>query len=128
MVTQITKDIKISVEIVYKNEFSDPGKFHYLFSYRVLIENQGEQSVQLLRRRWNIFDSNGETREVEGEGVVGQQPVIEPGAVYEYESACNLKTDMGRMYGTYMIQRVIDGKKFEVHIPEFQMIVPYRLS
>ena len=67
-------------------------------------------------------------REVEGEGVVGQQPVLEPGEVHEYVSGCNLKTTMGKMVGTYLMERVIDGRRFRVNVPEFLLVVPYRLN
>ena len=75
-----------------------------------------------------ISDSNGEMRQVEGEGVVGQQPVLEPGQSHQYISGCNLKTNIGKMAGTYLMERIIDGKKFQVKIPEFTMIVPYKLN
>jgi ApaG protein len=75
-----------------------------------------------------IFDSNGTVREVEGEGVVGQQPVLEPGEVHEYVSGCNLRSSMGKMAGTYLVERIIDGKQVRVNIPEFTMIVPYKLN
>jgi ApaG protein len=84
--------------------------------------------VQLLRRHWHIFDTNGEVRQVEGEGVVGQQPVLEPGESHQYISGCNLKTTIGKMTGTYLMERIIDGKKIKVKIPEFTMIVPFKLN
>ena len=84
--------------------------------------------MQLLRRHWYIYDSNGTVREVEGEGVVGLQPVIEPGEIHEYVSGCNLRTSIGKMTGTYLVERVVDGKQFQVQIPEFNMIAPYRLN
>ena len=82
----------------------------------------------LLARHWFIFDSNGAKREVEGEGVIGQQPVIEPGQSHEYVSGCNLKTDMGSMKGEYKMSRLIDNSIFNVIIPEFYMIAPYRMN
>lgn len=75
-----------------------------------------------------IFDSNGTKREVDGEGVVGLQPVIEPGNHHEYVSGCNLKTDMGSMKGFYEMIRIVDGQRFNVNIPEFQLITPYKLN
>jgi len=80
----------------------------------------------LLRRQWFIFDTNGTVREVEGEGVIGLQPVLEPGEIHEYVSGCNLKTTIGKMMGSYLMERMIDGKQFFVEIPEFNLIVPYR--
>lgn len=128
MVNKITDGVKISVETIYQPEYSNPANEHFMFAYRVNIENLTENSVQLLNRHWNIFDSNGTKREVEGEGVVGQQPVIEPGDTHEYVSGCNLKTDMGSMKGSYEMERVVDGVKFRVNIPEFYLIAPYKLN
>ncbi len=128
MVTKITDGVKISVETIYQPEYSNPANEHFMFAYRVNIENLTENSVQLLNRHWHIFDSNGTKREVEGEGVVGQQPVIEPGNTHEYVSGCNLKTDMGSMKGSYEMERTVDGVKFRVNIPEFYLIAPYKLN
>lgn len=128
MVTQISKGIKITVTTNYREEFSAPDKNHFLFSYRISIENYCDYPVQLLRRHWYIFDSCFHYDEVEGEGVIGQQPVLQPGQVYEYESACNLMSDMGRMHGTYLMERVSDGYRFYVEIPEFELVHPARFN
>ena len=128
MVTQVTKGIKITVTPIFREEFSNAEKNQFLFSYHVVIENNNDYTVQLLRREWNIFDSNGAFSQVEGEGVIGQQPLIEPGDAYEYESACNLKTDIGKMQGTYLMQRKLDGLYFKVEIPEFELIALHRLN
>lgn len=128
MVTKITDGVKISVETIYQPEYSNPANEHFMFAYRVNIENLTENSVQLLNRHWQIFDSNGSKREVEGEGVVGQQPVIEPGDMHEYVSGCNLKTEMGSMKGSYEMRRIVDGQNFRVNIPEFYLIAPYKLN
>lgn len=128
MVTAITLGVKISVETTYQDDHSDPGNNHFIFAYRITIENLTDYTVQLKRRQWFIFDSNGIQREVEGEGVVGEQPVIEPGESHSYVSACNLNTDMGSMSGNYLMHRLADNKDFIVAIPEFELIVPYRLN
>lgn len=128
MVTAVTSGVKISVVTEYRDYHSNPHNSLYLFSYQITIENTNDFAVQLLRRNWHIQDSNGEKREVDGEGVVGQQPIIEPGCKFEYDSACNLNSDMGSMYGSYTFQKVLDGTTFEVDIPEFQMLVPYRMN
>ena len=128
MISQITKGVKITVRTVFQPELSRPETRHFLFTYKIFIENKSEYTVQLLRRRWNIFDSNGEHRVVEGEGVVGQQPVIAPNEIYEYESACNLNTDMGKMKGIYQMMRIVDKENFYVEIPEFKLIAPQRLN
>ena len=128
MVTYITDGVKVSVETIYQPEYSNPSNDHFMFAYKVTIENLGNYSVRLLSRHWYIFDSNGAKREVEGEGVVGQQPVIEPGSAHEYVSGCNLKTDMGSMKGEYQMSRLIDNTIFNVQIPEFYLIAPYRMN
>ena len=128
MVTAITQGVKISVNTVYQEEYSNPDKEHFMFAYQITVENLSDYSIQLMRRQWFIFDSNGTQREVEGEGVVGLQPLIEPGESYSYVSGCNLTTDMGSMSGTYLMQRTADQVEFSVDIPEFHLIVPYRLN
>src|SRR5690606_30825577 len=105
MTTQITEGIKVSVEPVFKSAYSDPTNGHFLYSYKVRIENIGEHSIQLLRRHWYIYDSCRGTREVQGEGVVGLQPVILPGEHHEYVSGCHLNTDIGSMWGSYTMRR-----------------------
>jgi len=126
MVSKTTLGIRISVQSQYQDMYSRPEQRHFFFSYRITIENTTDHSVQLLRRHWHIFDSCFAHHEVEGEGVVGQQPVIAPGETYSYESACNLTTDIGSMQGSYLMQREIDGTTFEVRIPEFVLMAETR--
>jgi ApaG protein len=128
MVTAITQGIKISVDTIYQDEYSNPEKEYFMFAYQISIENLSDYAIRLMRRQWFIFDSNGTRREVEGEGVVGLQPVIEAGESYSYVSGCNLTTDMGAMSGNYLMHRVADHTDFTVDIPEFELIVPYRLN
>lgn len=128
MVTAITQGVKISVATLYQEEYSNPDKEHFMFAYQITIENLSDYAIQLMRRQWFIFDSNGTQKEVEGEGVVGLQPTIEPGESHSYVSGCNLTTDMGSMSGTYLMHRVADNTDFSVDIPEFHLIVPYRLN
>lgn len=128
MYKAITKDVKVSVETFYQESASHPDSGHFVFAYRITIENHGENTLKLLRRHWHIVEGSGEKREVEGEGVVGQQPVIEPGRRHQYISGCNLQSEMGKMYGTYLMERQMDGTTFEVEIPEFYMIVPYKYN
>lgn len=128
MVTETTEGVKISVETLYQAEYSNPAGEHFMFAYKIRIENLSDYAVQLLRRQWVIFDSNGIHREVEGEGVVGQQPVILPGDHHEYVSGCNLRTEIGSMRGSYQMQRLLDTKTFAVNIPEFHLICPCRLN
>ncbi len=128
MDTTTTQGVKVSVTTNYLPDYSSPGQQHFVFAYKINIENNSEFTVKLLRRHWFIHDSNGIVREVEGEGVVGQQPVLEPGESYEYVSGCNLKTGIGKMRGTYQMERLVDGKQITVIIPEFVLIVPYKLN
>ncbi|WAC41783.1 Co2+/Mg2+ efflux protein ApaG [Pedobacter sp. SL55] len=128
MVTAITQDVKISVDTIYQDEHSNPANGHFMFAYRIHIENLSDYEIQLMRRQWFIFDSNGTVREVEGEGVVGAQPVIASGDSYSYVSGSNLKTDIGSMRGRYLMHRSVDNTEFMVDIPEFQLIVPFRLN
>lgn len=128
MPTAITNDVKITVETAYQNErISNPNGEH-MFAYRITIENHGEYTVKLLRRHWFINDLNFDKSEVEGEGVVGLQPVLEPGEKHQYVSGCALRSDIGAMHGTYLMERQIDGKKFEVDIPEFYLVAPFRMN
>ncbi len=128
MVAAITEGIKISVRTEYQPEYSSPYNMHYVFIYKILIENTSDYTVQLLRRHWLIYDTDSSIKEVEGEGVVGQQPILESGDSHSYVSGCNLKSSIGKMKGTYTMERIIDGKKFEVTIPEFNLIAPFRYN
>lgn len=128
MVTSITQGVKISVETIYQDDYSNPANEHYMFAYRINIENLSDYTIQLKRRFWLIFDSNGTQRTVDGEGVVGLQPIMQPGQSHSYISNCHLTTDMGSMSGNYLMQRLADGTEFTVDIPEFQLITPYRLN
>lgn len=126
MVTEITKGIKVCVETEYQPSYSSPSQYHYVFTYKVTIENQSEHTIQVLRRHWFISDAAYKMREVEGEGVVGQQPILEPGQYHKYVSGCNLKSGLGKMTGTYLIERIVDGQRFEVTIPQFSLIAPFK--
>jgi len=128
MKTKSTAGIKISVETFYQANQSHPFASHYFFAYRITIKNISDYTVQLKKRHWYIFDSNGIKSEVEGEGVVGKQPILAPGQSYQYVSGCSLTTVMGKMHGIYLMEREIDGKLFNAKIPEFLMIVPYKLN
>ena len=128
MVTEITQGVKVSVETEYQPSYSSPSKYHYVFTYRITIENKSEFTVQLLRRHWHIHDAGFVVREVEGEGVVGQQPVLEPNQSHQYVSGCNLKSGIGKMSGFYLMERIVDGMRFEVTVPEFHIVTPLRLN
>jgi len=99
-----------------------------VFAYRIDIRNDSEYTIKLLRRHWYISDVNTGVREVEGEGVVGRQPVLEPGETHQYVSGCNLKSGVGKMRGTYLMERVANAEQFRVNIPEFTLMVPFRMN
>ena len=122
MVTAITKGIQVSVETTYQPDFSNPQQHHYVFTYKVRIDNKSNHTIQLMRRRWEIFDAAETRKIVEGEGVVGQQPILEPGESHTYVSGCNLKSGIGKMRGSFTLEKLRDGQLWEIVIPEFQLI------
>ncbi|MCO5233027.1 MAG: Co2+/Mg2+ efflux protein ApaG [Chitinophagales bacterium] len=128
MFVAITRDIKITVESYYQEEYSNPKLGSYLYAYRITIVNQSNHIVQLLKRHWYIKDSFGTQKEVVGDGVIGETPIIHPNQSYKYISGCNLSSDFGQMHGTYLMQKVSDGKTFKVNIPHFSLIAPYKLN
>jgi ApaG protein len=123
----LTKGIRVSVESVYLPDRSSPGTHQYVFAYTVRIANEGPQTAQLRTRHWVITDGNGKVQEVRGEGVVGKQPVLEPGEAFEYTSGCVLETPHGTMHGTYQMVRN-DGVEFDAEIAPFLLAVPHSLN
>lgn len=128
MVRQITEGISVSVETIYQPAQSDSLRSEFLFAYRITIQNLSDVPMQLLRRHWNIADSSGVRREVDGDGVVGHQPIIEPGSKYQYSSAVDLHSEIGKMSGYYEMQNFYNKSKVSIAIPEFQLIVPHKLN
>src|SRR6187431_2570035 len=128
MVSMISEGVEVSVETFYQQDYSNPMLSEYMFAYRITIENHNSFPVKLHSRHWYIFDSNGEYREVEGEGVVGVQPTISSGDNYQYVSGCNLKSEMGRMHGTYVMGNLDTQIQFEVNIPNFEMVTPFNYN
>jgi ApaG protein len=128
MVRTSTDNIEITVEVKFWPPHSIPKDNHYFFVYFIGIHNRSDDTVQLMRRHWDIRDSVGESRVVEGEGVVGETPVLDPGEKFEYNSGCNLSSDIGFMKGYYTLIRLRDGKEFNVDIPRFDLIVPAKLN
>jgi ApaG protein len=122
----ISEGVQVSVETFYQPDYSNPIQSEFMFAYRITLENHNTFPVKLHRRNWKIFDSNGSNREVEGEGVVGVQPTIPPGETYQYVSGCNLRTEMGKMKGTYQMENLNNKQIFQVDIPAFEMIVPMK--
>lgn len=126
MYTRTTNDITVTVNPVYLEDQSSPGDHHFVWAYRVRIENHGDHTVQLLRRHWKITDAMGRMQEVQGSGVVGEQPVLQPGDSYEYTSGTPLPTPSGIMVGRYQMETE-GGDKFEVDIPAFSLDSPHEI-
>ncbi|MDR6147534.1 MULTISPECIES: Co2+/Mg2+ efflux protein ApaG [unclassified Sphingomonas] len=118
-----TGPVTVRVSVSYLPEQSEPERGRWFWAYHVRIENEGDQPVQLLTRRWIITDGRGARHSVEGEGVVGEQPVIQPGAAYDYVSGCPLATTSGAMQGSYRMVGA-DGATFDAAIPHFALIAP----
>jgi ApaG protein len=118
--TETTEDITITVQPVYLDGQSDMLARKFTFAYFVQIHNHGERPVRLLRRHWLIQDGKGDIKEVEGEGVVGKQPLIQPDSAHQYNSFCVLETFEGTMEGTYLIERE-NGERFKAVIPKFPL-------
>lgn len=118
---EISHDISVEVRPVYLEEESSPIANKHVFAYFITIRNMGDKKVQLLRRHWDIKDSKGGNHQVDGEGVIGLQPKINPGETHKYNSFCVLKTYRGSMQGYYIIKHA-DGEKLNVRIPKFLLI------
>jgi ApaG protein len=118
-----TGAITVRVSVSFLPEQSEPGKGRWFWAYHVRIENGGQQAVQLVSREWIISDGRGVQHEVRGEGVVGEQPVLEPGGSFDYVSGCPLGTPTGAMEGRYFMIAA-DGSSFPVEIPRFPLIAP----
>ena len=123
MYQQRTRSIHISVEPFYVDDQSSPASSRFVFGYRVKIDNQGSEAVQLMSRYWQITDALGRTMEVEGAGVVGEQPLIEPGDLFEYTSRTPLSTPSGVMMGRYQMV-TSSGETFEANVPAFSLDAP----
>lgn len=123
MYSKTTSDINVSVRPIYLEGQSDPEDHHYVWAYHVRIENLSRETVQLLTRRWRITDALGQVQEVAGDGVVGEQPVLRPGQVYEYTSGTPLPTPSGIMVGQYGMCAE-DGRRFAIDIPAFSLDLP----
>src|SRR5580698_4898757 len=118
-----TRGIGVSVEPTYLETRSSPRSSQYFWAYRVTIENQGRETVQLLSRHWMITNARGDLTEVKGPGVVGEQPVLEPGQSFEYTSGAPLNTPSGMMGGAYQMETA-SGERFDIEIPTFSLDCP----
>jgi len=118
-----TRGIAVSVEPTYLEDRSSPETSQYFWAYRVVIENQGQETVHLLSRHWMISNARGELTEVKGPGVVGEQPVLKPGESFEYTSGAPLNTPSGMMGGAYQMETE-SGERFDIEIPTFSLDRP----
>jgi len=125
MYQRVTRDIAVTVEPSFLDEQSHPEKGQFAWAYHIRIENRGMETVQLLTRHWRITDGRGEIHEVEGDGVVGEQPVLGPGGRFEYTSGTPLATPTGFMVGSYGMETEA-GELFRVEIPAFSLDSPYQ--
>lgn len=119
-------EISVSAAPQYVAEQSEPARGNYVFAYTISIENIGTVAAQLISRHWIITDASGQVQEVRGLGVVGRQPLLQPGEKFVYTSGCQLETPVGTMHGSYQMTAV-DGMQFEARIPEFTLAVPHVL-
>ena len=123
MYVAVTNDIEVTVEPEYLADRSEPDEDRYFWAYHVTVANHSDKTVQLQSRYWRITDSTGRTEEVRGAGVVGEQPILNPGDSFSYTSGCPLKTSSGIMMGEYQMQGA-DGRRFAVEIPAFSLDLP----
>ncbi|MFS4483761.1 Co2+/Mg2+ efflux protein ApaG [Hyunsoonleella sp. 2307UL5-6] len=128
MVQQVTKGIKISVETTFEGSFYKNYKIQYAFGYTITIENQSKDSVQLYARHWEISDALNHVETVNGEGVIGQKPVLKPGESHTYTSGCLLTSPFGAMQGHYNMVNFTTTKKFQVTIPTFRLSAPFAIN
>ena len=128
MVQQVTRGIKISIETSFEGTFYRNYKMHFAFGYRITIENQSKDSVQLTSRFWRIKDSLNNPETVEGEGVIGKKPVLKPGESHTYKSGSLLTSPFGSMSGFYNMVNFTSTRKFRVAIPTFQLSAPFALN
>jgi len=125
MYEAITRNIRVTAEPLFIESESRPDEHHFFWAYRIELENQGDETVQLISRYWHITDARGNIEEVRGPGVVGDQPILEPGGVFRYESGCPLSTPSGIMRGHYNFRLSSDEHKFMVAIPAFSLDSEY---
>jgi ApaG protein len=126
--SQVTQNVEVVAIGIYLPQQSSPANQQYIYAYKIKIINHGNHTVQLLRRKWVITDGLGGIREVEGEGVIGQQPVLAPGQSHEYVSGTDMPTPIGNMQGYYVMRYMHTGETFKVEIPAFTLCTPEHLN
>ncbi|MFZ4105897.1 Co2+/Mg2+ efflux protein ApaG [Flavobacterium sp.] len=128
MVTQITRGIKISVKTSFEGTYFKNYKIHFAFTYEITIENSSKDSVQLISRHWEIFDSLNDVELVVGEGVIGKKPVLKPGETHTYSSGCLLSSPHGAMKGFFNMINFTTTNNFRVIVPAFRLNAPFALN
>jgi ApaG protein len=128
MYSQSTESLKVTVIPKYQDDLSSPYENYYVWSYSIYIENNSEVTVKLSSRYWRIIDANGKVQEINGPGVIGQQPILRPGEAFEYTSHAQLKTSSGIMEGNYTMLLVDkENREIEIKIPTFSLDNPYEI-
>ena len=128
MKSKITQGIKIEVEVFYDPAQSNVLQNIFTFVYRIIIVNFSPNVIKLMRRHWQIKDAFNNLKEVEGEGVIGEQPVLAPNEQFIYVSGVSINTEIGKMFGTYTMKNMHDKKEFLVNIPEFPLVANFKLN
>ena len=128
MIEHITKGIKISVNTTFNGTSYRRGNLYFDFSYSISIENNSNETVKLTERHWEIFDTLNKTEIIEGAGVIGQTPILNPNDTYAYTSGCFLSSNLGAMKGHYIMINQMNLDEFKVAIPTFQLITPLLLN
>ncbi len=128
MIHQITQGIRVSVKTVFEGTYFKNYKLHFAFGYSIFIHNQSKDAVQLKARHWKIFDCLNPLEIVDGEGVVGEKPILQPGQVFNYKSGCLLTSPIGGMRGFFTMINFRTAKNFRVYIPFFKLNAPFSLN
>ena len=123
-----TEGVEVNVKYTYEDDFSKPSQCEFIFSYQIEIKNINHFRIQLISRKWFVFDSKGEHYEVEGNGVIGRQPIINNNESHNYQSGTSLTSPIGRMRGYYVMLNLETNEEFKVYIPEFDLIAPFVLN
>ena len=128
MSTEITNGVKVSVNVNFNTRFSSVKDNRFIYNYTIKITNKSNYPMKLNEREWCIFDTLDFPRIVKGEGVVGEQPTIEPGDSFTYTSSCDLQSTLGKMEGNYIFENMITNEKLKVKIPMFTLMYPHLLN
>lgn len=128
MITGLTCGVKISVETLYRKDLSNVKNNMFFFNYRIVIENMNAFEVQLISRYWFIFDSLNPSKEISGDGVVGEQPILQPGQKHVYVSGSDLHSEIGYMRGYYIFERLDTKERFRAAVPKFELFAKLKMN